>query len=174
MTAGGKLARGFGGAGRKLRRAEALREKAEECGTERHHNHRRSGEEQHEHQQSPSAEAADRFDVGRRSDGGDHERNDERDHGHANRVDPERPDRRDGVGGMDESIVVRCGDGDTGGDGDAEGDENARAFFHVGDHIIRSPPLMSNDAPVMYPASSDAAKQIKSATSSGVPRRGTG
>ena len=33
----------------------------------------------------------------------------------------------------------------------AEGDEDARAFFHRRrrGHIIRSPPLMSNDAPVM-------------------------
>jgi hypothetical protein len=35
---------------------------------------------------------------------------------------------------------------------------------------MRSPPLISSDAPVMYPARSDAAKQIKSATSSEVPR----
>jgi hypothetical protein len=42
------------------------------------------------------------------------------------------------------------------------------------DHIIKSPPLMSREVPVMYPAASEAAKQIKSATSSAVPRRGTG
>jgi len=41
-------------------------------------------------------------------------------------------------------------------------------------YIIRSPPLMSKLAPVMYPAASDAAKQIRSATSRAVPRRGTG
>ena len=41
-------------------------------------------------------------------------------------------------------------------------------------YIIKSPPLMSSDAPVMYPAASEAAKQIRSATSRAVPRRGTG
>jgi tartrate dehydrogenase/decarboxylase / D-malate dehydrogenase len=41
-------------------------------------------------------------------------------------------------------------------------------------HIIRSPPLMSSDAPVMYPACSEAMKQMRSATSDAVPRRGTG
>ena len=36
-------------------------------------------------------------------------------------------------------------------------------------HSIKSPPLISKDAPVMYPAASEATKQIRSATSSAVP-----
>ena len=70
--------------------------------------------------------------------------------------------------------VVRRADQEPAGQAGAEADEYARAVFHQRSYIMRSPPLMSSDAPVMYPALSDAAKQIKSATSSAVPRRGTG
>ena len=42
--------------------------------------------------------------------------------------------------------VPRRADDGAAGDRRAEGDEDARALFH---HIIKSPPLISNDAPVM-------------------------
>ena len=46
-------------------------------------------------EQRPSAEPADRLDVGGRGDAGDEQRDDERDHRHADGVDPQRADRRD-------------------------------------------------------------------------------
>jgi len=48
---------------------------------------------------------------------------------HADRVDPQRADRCDGIRGADERIVVRCGDGDAGSDGDAEGGEKRVCFL---------------------------------------------
>src|SRR6266850_1975029 len=80
-----------------------------------------------------------------------------------------------GRGGAFTRRVAAGGNGDSDGDGGPEGEENPSAFVHrVVAYIIRSPPLMSNDAPVMYPAASDATKQIRSETSSGVPSLGTG
>ena len=41
---------------------------------------------------------------------------------------------------------MRCRDEDAEEDRGDEGEKEARALFH---HIIKSPPLISNDAPVM-------------------------
>jgi hypothetical protein len=41
---------------------------------------------------------------------------------------------------------MRCRDEDAEEDRGDESEKDARALFH---HIIKSPPLMSNDAPVM-------------------------
>jgi hypothetical protein len=48
--------------------------------------------------------------------------------------------------GADERGVLRCRKDNAKKDGSDEREKDAGAFFH---HIIRSPPLMSNEAPVM-------------------------
>ncbi len=105
-----------------------------------------SNEKQQKSNERSPAESADRLDVRHRCDAGDQQRDDERDDRHANRVHPERADRRDRVGGADQCGVMRCRDEDAEDDRGDESEEDARALFH---HIIKSPPLMSNDAPVM-------------------------
>ncbi len=114
-------------------------------------------EQQSEHDQRSPAESADRRDVGRRRDSGDEQRDDERDDRHPNRVHPQRADRRDGVGGVERRRAPRRRDDHTTDDRRAERDEDSRAFFHLekkvvcetSGYIIRSPPLMSSDVPVM-------------------------
>src|SRR5207302_6581738 len=103
---------------------------------------------------------------------GDEQRDHERDDGHADGVDPEDANGSDDVGRAQKRGVAGGGNGGADDHGQAEGEEDPRALFHR--YIMRSPPLISSDAPVMYPAASEAAKQIRSATSSAVPRRGTG
>src|SRR4029079_15677844 len=105
-----------------------------------------SNEKQDKSNERPSAEPADRLDVRYRCDSDDQQRNNQRDYGHANAVDPQRANRRDHVGRANERDVMRCRDEDAEEDRSEESEKDARALFH---HIIKSQPLISNDAPVM-------------------------
>ena len=96
-------------------------------------------------------------DVGRRRDARHEQRHDERDHRHPNRVHPQRADRRDGVGRVERRTAPRRRDGHPTDYRRAERDDDSRAFFHREGlsyvnrpaYIIKSPPDMSIDVPVM-------------------------
>src|SRR3989454_7281151 len=176
MFAPARAASGLGGASRQGRGVHAAHSQQPEDRLGDGDNHHGQGHQHRdEDQKRLAAKPADGLHGRRRRHAGDDERHDERYHGHPDRVHPDGANRFDGVGGAQERRVAAGGNGDSDGDGGPEGEKNPGAFLHrVVAYIIRSPPLMSNDAPVMYPAASDATKQIRSETSSGVPSLGTG
>ena len=154
-----------------------LRQQREQgrCQGDHHGGDRRQQEAKDD--QRPPAKATDRRDVRCRCDSGDEQRNDQRDHRHPDRVHPECASIR----AMWSTAPISSAGSPT-----RQPTRRRRSrrrvrrervcFLSSGrsHYIIRSPPLMSNAAPVMYPAASDAAKQMRSATSRAVPRRGTG
>lgn len=52
--------------------------------------------------------------------------------------------------------------------------QSLQSFGSLSFYNIKSPPLISTEAPVIYPAASEARKQIRSATSTASPKRRTG
>ena len=123
------------------------RQYGEQGQAERHDHEGHADQQQQEDQQCSTADAPHRANVRRRGYCDDEQRHHQRDDRHPNGVDPQRAERRDEIRCAFERLIVRSGDGQSEDDGQRQGDQNAFALAHR--YIIRSPPLISKDAPVM-------------------------